>query len=65
MQLPLSSFAIFDGLNEPDINKAQNSNVEFYTLGGLKVDGAKSGQVLIRKTTNANGKVSFDKVLLK
>ena len=48
-----------------DINKAQNSNVEFYTLGGLKVDGAKSGQVLIRKTTNANGKVSFDKVLLK
>ena len=48
-----------------DINKAQNNNVEFYTLGGLKVDGAKSGQVLIRKTTGANGKVSFDKVLLK
>ena len=48
-----------------DFNKAKKANVEFYTLGGLKVDGAKSGQVLIRKTTNANGKVSFDKVLLK
>ena len=48
-----------------DFNKAQKANVEFYTLGGLKVDGAKAGQVLIRKTTGANGKVSFDKVLLK
>ena len=48
-----------------DFNKAQKGNVEFYTLGGLKVDGAKAGQVLIRKTTGANGKVSFDKVLLK
>lgn len=48
-----------------DFNKAQKGNVEFYTLGGLKVDGAKAGQVLIRKTTGANGKVAFDKVLLK
>lgn len=48
-----------------DFNKAQKANVEFYTLGGLKVDGAKAGQVLIRKTTGANGKVAFDKVLLK
>ena len=48
-----------------DFNKAQKANVEFYTLGGLKVDGAKAGQILIRKTTGANGKVSFDKVLLK
>ena len=48
-----------------DFNKAKKANVEFYTLGGLKVDGAKSGQILIRKTTDANGKVSFDKVLLK
>ena len=48
-----------------DFNKANKSNVEFFTLGGLKVDGAKAGQILIRKTTGANGKVSFDKVLLK
>jgi hypothetical protein len=48
-----------------DFNKAQKANVEFYTLGGLKVDGAKAGQILIRKTTGANGKVAFDKVLLK
>ena len=48
-----------------DFNKAQKANVEFYTLGGLKVDGAKAGQILIRKTTGANGKVSLDKVLLK
>ena len=48
-----------------DFNKADKSSVEFYTLGGLKVDGAKAGQILIRKTTGANGKVAFDKVLLK
>ena len=48
-----------------DFAKAQKNNVEFYTLGGLKVDGAKAGQILIRKTTNANGKVVFDKVMLK
>lgn len=48
-----------------DFNKANKSNVEFFTLGGVKVDGAKAGQILIRKTTGANGKVSFDKVLLK
>lgn len=49
-----------------DFTKAQKAaNVEFYTLSGLKVDGIKPGQILIRKTTNANGKVAVDKVLLK
>ena len=48
-----------------DFAKAKKSNVEYFTLGGLKVDSAKAGQILIRKTTNANGKVVVDKVLLK
>jgi len=49
-----------------DFTKAQKAaNVEYYTLSGLKVDGIKPGQILIRKTTNANGKVAVDKVLLK
>jgi hypothetical protein len=48
-----------------DVAKAQKANVEYYTLGGLKVDAAKAGQILIRKTTDASGKVVVDKVLLK
>ena len=48
-----------------DFTRAQRENVEYYTLGGLKVDGVKPGQILIRKTTGANGKVKVDKVLLK
>ena len=48
-----------------DFTRAQVDNVEYYTLGGLKVDGVKPGQILIRKTTGANGKVKVDKVLLK
>ena len=35
------------------------------TLGGVQVAAPKAGQILIRKTTNANGKVVTDKVLLK
>ena len=45
--------------------KAVAANVEYFTLGGVQVAAPKAGQILIRKTTNANGKVVTDKVLLK
>ena len=45
--------------------KAVAANVEYFTLGGVQVSAPKAGQILIRKTTNANGKVVTDKVLLK
>jgi len=47
-----------------DAAKAQAANVEFYTLGGMKVAAPKAGEILIRKTT-VGGKVQVDKVLLK
>ena len=47
-----------------DASKAQAANVEFYTLGGMKVAAPKAGEILIRKTT-VGGKVQVDKVLLK
>ena len=47
-----------------DANKAVKEGVEYYTVGGMKLDAPKSGQILIRKTTQ-NGKVVVDKVLLK
>ena len=47
-----------------DANKALEAGVEYYTVSGMKLDAPKSGQILIRKTTQ-NGKVVVDKVLLK
>ncbi len=37
----------------------------FYNLGGMKIDSAKSGEVVIRKTVLSNGKITVDKVLVK
>jgi hypothetical protein len=47
-----------------DANKAVKEGVEYYTVGGMKLDAPKSGQILIRRTTQ-NGKVVVDKVLIK
>ncbi|MBR4810883.1 MAG: hypothetical protein IK039_03880 [Bacteroidaceae bacterium] len=41
------------------------ANVELFTIGGMKIDAPKAGQVIIRKTTQANGKIVVDKVLVK
>lgn len=41
------------------------ANVELFTIGGMKIDAPKAGQIVIRKTTQANGKVVVDKVLVK
>lgn len=40
-------------------------NVEYYTLSGIKLAAPRMGEILIRKTTNANGKVVVDKVIIK
>ena len=48
-----------------DKAKAVAAGVEYYTISGIKLDAPKAGQILIRKTTNANGKVVVDKVLVK
>lgn len=48
-----------------DFAKAKVAGVEYYTISGIKLDAPKAGQILIRKTTNANGKVVVDKVLVK
>ncbi|MBR5707108.1 MAG: hypothetical protein IKX55_06005 [Bacteroidaceae bacterium] len=42
----------------------QKASVEYYNLGGMKIDNPKSGEIIIRKTTQ-NGKVVVDKVLVK
>ena len=42
----------------------QNESVEYYNLGGMKINNPKSGEIIIRKTTK-NGKVVVDKVLIK
>jgi len=47
-----------------DANKALEAGVEYFTVGGMKLDAPKAGQILIRKTTQ-NGKVVVDKVLIK
>jgi hypothetical protein len=47
-----------------DARKAVQAGVEYYTIGGIKLDAPKAGQILIRKTTQ-NGKVVVDKVLIK
>jgi len=47
-----------------DVNKAVKAGVEYFTVGGMKLDAPKAGQILIRKTTQ-NGKVVVDKVLIK
>ncbi|MBO6077912.1 MAG: hypothetical protein J6P66_04050 [Bacteroidaceae bacterium] len=41
------------------------ANVELFSLGGMKIDAPKAGQVVIRKTTQSNGKIVVDKVLVK
>ena len=43
---------------------AAGARVEYYTVGGMKVDAPKAGEVIIRKTTK-NGKVVVDKILVK
>ena len=48
-----------------DARQAVKEGVEYYTIGGIKLDAPKAGQILIRKTTQANGKVVMDKVLIK
>jgi hypothetical protein len=48
-----------------DKAKVAKAGVEYYTISGIKLDAPKAGQILIRKTTNANGKVVVDKVLIK
>ena len=48
-----------------DARKAVQAGVEYYTVGGIKLDAPKAGQILIRKTTQSNGKVVMDKVLIK
>lgn len=44
--------------------KAAGARVEYYTVGGMKVNAPKAGEIIIRKTTK-NGKVVVDKVLVK
>ena len=48
-----------------DARQAVKAGVEYYTVGGMKLDAPKAGQILIRKTTQSNGKVVMDKVLIK
>ena len=48
-----------------DARQASQAGVEYYTVGGIRLDAPKAGQILIRKTTQANGKVVMDKVLIK
>jgi len=48
-----------------DSRQAVKEGVEYYTIGGIKLDAPKAGQILIRKTTQSNGKVVMDKVLIK
>ena len=43
---------------------AAGARVEYYTVGGMKIDAPKAGEVIIRKTTK-NGKVVVDKILVK
>jgi len=48
-----------------DARHAVKAGVEYFTIGGIKLDAPKAGQILIRKTTQSNGKVVMDKVLIK
>jgi hypothetical protein len=61
--------ALEDELNElmtvVDARQAVKEGVEYFTVGGIKLDAPKAGQILIRKTTQSNGKVVMDKVLIK
>ena len=47
-----------------DARQAVKEGIEYYTIGGIKLDAHKAGQILIRKATQ-NGKVVVDKVLIK
>ena len=46
-------------------SEVEAANVELFTIGGVKVLTPKSGDILIRKTTDANGNIAVDKILLK
>lgn len=48
-----------------DKAKAAVAGVEYYTISGIKLDAPKAGEILIRKTTQSNGMVVVDKVLIK
>lgn len=48
-----------------DKAKAVAAGVEYFTISGIKLDAPKAGEILIRKTTNGNGKVVVDKVIIK
>lgn len=48
-----------------DRANAGAAGVEYYTISGIKLDAPKAGEILIRKTTNSNGKVVVDKVIIK
>ena len=45
--------------------KAIAPNVEYFTLSGMKLAAPKQGEILIRKTVQANGAIKVDKVLIK
>lgn len=47
-----------------DANKAVKEGVEYFTVGGIKLDAPKAGEILIRKT-QSGGKVVVDKVIIK
>ena len=45
--------------------KAAAASVEYYTVGGQKLVAPRRGEIIIRKTTQSNGKVVVEKVILK
>lgn len=45
--------------------KAAAASVEYYTVGGQKLVAPRRGEIIIRKTTQANGKVVVEKIILK
>lgn len=47
-----------------DARKAVMEGVEYYNLGGIRLDAPKAGEILIRKSVK-DGKVVVDKVLIK
>ena len=52
-------------LNYVDAAAAQKISVEFYGLDGIKRESIKSGEVIIKVSTSANGRRSVEKVLVK
>lgn len=45
--------------------KAAAASVEYYTVGGQKLVAPRRGEIIIRKTTQSNGKVVVEKIMLK